>query len=71
MLCQIAAELEGADLEDWGRCAQCGSKGTENIMLKMGRKCEEGGFSWIQGFGGPFLPFGYHQLVIPELLQVD
>ena len=71
MLCQIAAELESADLEDWWRCAQCGSKGTENIMLKMGRKCEEGGFSWIQGFGGPFLPFGYHQLVIGVLLQVD
>ena len=71
MLCQIAAELEGADLEDWGRCGQCGSKGTEDIMLKIGRKCEEGGFSWIQGFGGPFLPFGYHQLVIPELMQVD
>jgi hypothetical protein len=37
-------------------------------MLKMGRKGEEGGFSWIQGFGGAFLPFGYHQLVIVELL---
>ena len=71
MLCQIAAELERADMEDCGRLGQCSGKGTEYVMLKMGRKCEEGGFSWIQGFGGPFLPFGYHQLIISILLQVD
>ena len=71
VLCQIVAELECADTEDSGLCGQCGGKGSEHIMLKMGWKCEESGFSWIQVIGCTFLPFGYHQLVIGELLQVD
>jgi hypothetical protein len=68
MFRQKVAELEGANHEDWWRSGQCGGKGVEDIMLKMRRECEESGFSWIQGFGGAFLPFGYHQLVILELL---
>ena len=47
MRCQIATELEGADAEDRGCRGQGGGQGAEHIMLKMGRKGEESGFSWI------------------------
>jgi hypothetical protein len=38
MFCQVVTELEGADMED-SRCnGQCGGKGVEDVMLKMGRE---------------------------------